>query len=1047
MASHECPSTERLRSFSNGTLVEDESEDLFEHLEKCSRCLSELNELETHGENSDRVIEVLRSSTGSPFDSEGQCEMAVLKAQNVLGTSGHNDSAPPDSLLSAKIGDYEVMRLLGQGGMGTVYLATHQKMARKVALKVLARHRLLDPRMQERFAHEMRAIGALSHPNIVTAFDAREIDGTTVLVTEFIDGLDLGKVINRVGKLAPPDACQIAFVVAQVLAYTDQRGFVHRDIKPSNIMLSSEGVVKVLDLGLARLEAAGAPDAELTATGQALGSPDYAAPEQVVDSRAVDTRTDIYSLGCTLFKMLSGRNVFDGAQYSTPFAKMSAHVHVNSPSLKSVVPAIDSRLAQLVDSMLSKDPQQRPQSAMEVANALQPFIGRANLSALTQRALQLPDLVVQDSSNASNLPAELQPQTRPSGSGTVPTVMAIAAGLFGLMMGGFLGIVITITHPNGTQTKITVPDGSQVQLEVGDVIVTDKAASAPEAGEKGSEEVVAKSATKAAAGFLADTTKKPLPNMSNVKVFSSNKPAKLSVAHVDLPIVESGEAFIAGGRDATRVSPILLLDAKTNTVAISVSIPNNYSRSPEGSQIYVGQLPSGPFKELFSTEQAFTLLDHNVQTGQSLGVLGETGLNGDRELVLFEGLLTGNLQEVSRQRLPGKREHTISVGQSKLIAQDVAVVTINGVVYCWDLVEAKQLYQTDPNQVIQTKLSFSLDRTMMTLVDNSGVHFVETKTGADLGFVRFESQNPSIAPFDNNSQRIALCAEDAWSTYDLENRTLTKPQTCTWSLSSRILGWIGPDLFLTENGVVIHTDRQVPIWKFDSQSLAVTGRNMEFTLWADSISLVDTSRGVRIRTLPMPHKELKEAVASMPSSDKMMLTGPGTKARIELDLPDPLPNDIDPALLKSKMEEIMRSAQWELDNESPLKLVIKMAPGKPFITQHVTFEKTEGNQNYPGNLKPIQTPVEVTPMISTLELREDDKLIWYFDSRGMTQRRPDWAMPNVKQQTKEEFVESMQRPNSQFFYGVFLPTRIARPPYTHGQGVSKEVDCSWVPVR
>ena len=180
-------------------------------------------------------------SSETQFDRELQYSPAVLKAKRIF-QNGSNKPELSGRFRPTKMGDYEIVRLLGQGGMGTVYLANHEKLGRQVALKVLAHHRLLDQCMQERFGLEMRAIGALSHPNIVTAFDAREIEGTTVLVTEYIDGLDLGKVVNRLGKLSIPDACQVASVIARALAYTDERGFVHRDIKPSNIMLSSKGM-------------------------------------------------------------------------------------------------------------------------------------------------------------------------------------------------------------------------------------------------------------------------------------------------------------------------------------------------------------------------------------------------------------------------------------------------------------------------------------------------------------------------------------------------------------------------------------------------------------------------------------------------------------------------------------------------------------------------------------------------------------------------------------------------------------------------------------
>ncbi len=435
MAKKECPEVDHLLSYANGTLAENQCAVLFEHIEHCSNCLDQLQQLDHSGQPGDILIEHLRSAQLTPFDSEQQCDLAVSQAKSLfrdVAKLRQPDVSPEVS----QIGEYEVIRLLGHGGMGCVYLANHEKLGRQVALKVLARHRWLDPHMQARFAQEMRAIGALSHPNIVTAFDAREIDGTTVLVTEYIEGLDLGRVLNRVGPLSIADACQIAMVIAEVLMYTDRRSLVHRDIKPSNIMLSTQGIVKVLDLGLARIALAG-NSPELTATGQALGSPDYAAPEQIKDGRAIDGRADIYSLGCTLFKMLSGRNVFQGPQYNSPFAKLTAHVTTAPPSLASAVPKADARLIQLVDSMLAKNPDDRPQSAELVAKSLSRFTGGSDLPSLIKRAMLAPDMSDQVESEA-DVAAQPLP-TQGSIQRYVPTTVAIAAGLCGIFMDCFSG--------------------------------------------------------------------------------------------------------------------------------------------------------------------------------------------------------------------------------------------------------------------------------------------------------------------------------------------------------------------------------------------------------------------------------------------------------------------------------------------------------------------------------------------------------------------------------------------------------------------------------
>lgn len=393
IAQTECPSRDRLRALTLGSLSDEDSDDLVEHVKHCGHCQSDL---ETLDDGEDSLIADLRftddAENGVDVDSEPQQKVALAKALGALAISS-DDSWPVDEApIPIAIGEYKIVRSLGRGGMGKVYLAQHTKLGRQVALKVVADHRLADARVKQRFEKEMRAIGRLSHPNIVIAHDAREIDGTAVLVTEYIDGLDLGQIVNRLGPLNVSETCEIIRQTAVALQYTSDQGFVHRDIKPSNIMLTRDGDIKLLDLGLARLQEDDNERPEMTGTGQTMVTADYISPEQVTDSRSVDIRSDLYSLGCTLMKLLTGRAPFASESYLTAFAKMNAHVSDDPPQLSDCVDDSPRQLGLLVQSLLAKSPEDRPRQPIMVAERLSAFTDGADLSDLIVRAIETPEM-------------------------------------------------------------------------------------------------------------------------------------------------------------------------------------------------------------------------------------------------------------------------------------------------------------------------------------------------------------------------------------------------------------------------------------------------------------------------------------------------------------------------------------------------------------------------------------------------------------------------------------------------------------------------------
>jgi len=243
-------------------------------------------------------------------------------------------------------------------------------MDRLVALKFVHPHLVDRPGAADLFRREARAAAQLSHPNIVTAYDAETVGDTHLLVMEFVEGENLADLVQRQGAFPAAQACDYVRQAALGLEHAHQRGMVHRDIKPHNLVLTPQGQVKILDFGLARFLSETGPANVGTDAGVMMGSPDYMAPEQARDAHQADIRADIYALGCTLYHLLAGQVPFPGGSAAD---KVIAHLHRHPPSLSKTCPDVPVGLGQVVQRMMSKEPGQRYQTPTEVADALLPF--------------------------------------------------------------------------------------------------------------------------------------------------------------------------------------------------------------------------------------------------------------------------------------------------------------------------------------------------------------------------------------------------------------------------------------------------------------------------------------------------------------------------------------------------------------------------------------------------------------------------------------------------------------------------------------------------
>jgi hypothetical protein len=266
-------------------------------------------------------------------------------------------------------GKYKILGPLGSGGMGLVYLCEHQVMRRRVAVKVLPA-RPDDPDALERFRREARAVAQLNHTNIVGGHDIDRDGKLHFLVMEYIDGSTFHAIVNNCGPMTPLRASHYIRQAALGLQHAHEAGLVHRDIKPANLLLDRTGTVKILDLGLARFFHDDSDDLSKRQLESPVGTSDFMAPEQAMDSHRVDIRADIYSLGATFYYLLAGHGPFQGR---TSFQKLYCHQFEQPKPIRDIRPDVPKGLAGIVERMMAKEPAERHQTPAEVAEALAPW--------------------------------------------------------------------------------------------------------------------------------------------------------------------------------------------------------------------------------------------------------------------------------------------------------------------------------------------------------------------------------------------------------------------------------------------------------------------------------------------------------------------------------------------------------------------------------------------------------------------------------------------------------------------------------------------------
>jgi len=425
-----CPDPETLSSFLLGKLCTAELETIAQHLGSCSRCTEKAQSLETR---TDVLVDTLRQAIAEDsYAEEAACREGSIE---VAGRPFSMPSPLPDATVAGKplghLGTYELLDEIGRGGTGVVYRARHTRLKTIVAVKVLPADALTRPDTLVRFDREMAAVGGLDHQHIVRATDAGEADGQHYLVMEYVEGGDLAALVARQGPLPITEAASCILQAARGFVYAHSQGMIHRDVKPSNLLLGADGIVKVADLGLARLLLTVEDDGS-THTGSLMGTFDYMAPEQALNAKEADERADVYGLGCTFFFLLTGSPPYAS---QSAFETLIAHREQPVPSVKQIRNEVPRPVDRLMQRMLAKAPRNRPQSMAQIVQELEGLRCKGIVDATDDLTSLLSDQVRQ---------VELKPlkrsRNRLSRGPTSVWVPAIAVAIAGtlLVSAGFL---------------------------------------------------------------------------------------------------------------------------------------------------------------------------------------------------------------------------------------------------------------------------------------------------------------------------------------------------------------------------------------------------------------------------------------------------------------------------------------------------------------------------------------------------------------------------------------------------------------------------------
>ena len=405
-----------------------------------------------------KLLEVFPNPEAVPQDPQ--------KTAAILMRSGLLTQLQAKQLLVGKfrgfmLGTYKLLEPIGKGGMGTVFLAEHTSLKRKVAVKVLPVDKARDKLTLERFNREARAAAALDHSNIVRLHDISQGNGVHFIVMEYIEGNDLQGLMAKTGPLHFAQAAHYVAMAAAGLQHAHEKGFVHRDIKPGNLMLTKDGTIKILDMGLARsfTDENDNLTAQLGDASDVAGTADYISPEQAMQGK-VDERSDIYSLGATLFALVTGHPPFRGSTVQ----KLMQHQMAEPPRLSKLKGMVPPALSEVVAKMLQKKPADRYQCAADVIDALSPWLPAPSTGNIAQDPITNSDMTPMSETaarrmvGANSTKSRMKP-TQPGASNHKKWYIAGGSGLAVLIVVGVLGgILLSGSNPKPVVTQNANPN-------------------------------------------------------------------------------------------------------------------------------------------------------------------------------------------------------------------------------------------------------------------------------------------------------------------------------------------------------------------------------------------------------------------------------------------------------------------------------------------------------------------------------------------------------------------------------------------------------------